>query len=188
MSDPSGQYPQQPQYQQQQQFPQPQYNPVPPYPGYGYPLPPDPSTPLEQPYYGIGFIAGWKRYWKKYATFTGRASRSEFWWACLGNVIIGLAIYVLLGVPAFIVGVTAPDGDSFPPAAAVLLVIFGILFLLWGLASIVPSWALLWRRLHDANLAGPLALLVLVPSLGGIWSLVIGFLPSSPLGARFDDR
>jgi len=182
MSNPAGQFPPPPsQYQYAPPVAPQQQQP------FG-PVRSDALTPLDQPYYGIGFLAAWKRYWKKYAVFTGRASRSEFWFALLGNGIIGIAIYLLIGVPAIIIGTTSSDGDTFPVGAAVFLIIFGILFVAWALASIVPSYALLWRRLHDANLPGPLALLVLVPSLGGIWSIVTGCLPSNPLGARFDER
>ena len=45
---------------------------------------PTPQTgaepPLEWPWYGIGFVAAVKRFFKKYATFNGRASRGEYWW------------------------------------------------------------------------------------------------------------
>jgi hypothetical protein len=38
------------------------------------------SPPLAWPRYGIGFVDAIKRAYKKYATFSGRASRSEYWW------------------------------------------------------------------------------------------------------------
>lgn len=137
-----------------------------------------PDTALDQPYYGISFWPGIKRYWQKYATFTGRASRSEFWWAYLGNGIIFLVLYLALLIPGIVI---SGNGGS-----AALMVIGSILVGLFGLAVIIPTFAILWRRLHDTNLAGPFALLTLVPSLGGIWGLVTGFLPPNPVGARFD--
>jgi hypothetical protein len=39
-----------------------------------------PPPPLDLPHYGIGFVDAVKRGFKKYATFKGRASRSEYWW------------------------------------------------------------------------------------------------------------
>jgi uncharacterized membrane protein YhaH (DUF805 family) len=61
-----------------------------------------------------------------------------------------------------------------------------ILAVIWGLGTIVPSLALLARRLHDVNLSAWLILLVLVPILGGLALLVMTILPSNPAGQRFD--
>lgn len=144
------------------------------------PAPSGPETTIDQPFYGASFWTAFTRYWTKYATFSGRASRSEFWWADLGNGIIFLVLYLGLLTPGIVI---AANGGS--PA---LLIIGGILVGLFGLAVIIPSYALLWRRLHDANLAGPLALLTLVPSLGGLWGIAIGFLPPKRDGERFDAR
>ncbi|MFP3600216.1 DUF805 domain-containing protein, partial [Chryseobacterium sp. SIMBA_029] len=63
---------------------------------------------------------------------------------------------------------------------------FYILLVIWGLATIIPSLALLVRRLHDGNFSGWLALLVLVPFLGALAVLVLSLLPSNPAGQRFD--
>ena len=38
------------------------------------------EPPLWAPYYGAPFPAAVKRFFAKYATFSGRASRSEYWW------------------------------------------------------------------------------------------------------------
>ena len=50
--------------------------------------------PLDLPHYGIGFVDAVKRGFKKYATFTGRASRSEYWWWTLFTS----ATYLVLGL------------------------------------------------------------------------------------------
>ena len=50
-----------------------------------------------------------KRVFQKYATFSGRASRSEFWWWTLGNVIVVSVLYAL--VVALAVAGRTPDGD-----------------------------------------------------------------------------
>ena len=50
----------------------------------------------------------------------------------------------------------------------------------------MPSLSILVRRLHDGNNSGWLALLILIPSLGGLIMLVMAVLPSQPAGARFD--
>ena len=60
-----------------------------------------PVPPLDWPHYGIGFVPAVKRGFQKYATFTGRASRSEFWWWALANAIVGTVLYSLMFVLAF---------------------------------------------------------------------------------------
>jgi uncharacterized membrane protein YhaH (DUF805 family) len=61
-----------------------------------------------------------------------------------------------------------------------------IVGVLWGLSTLAPSSALTWRRLHDANLAGPFFFLGFIPLVGWIIVLIFTLLPSNPAGARFD--
>ena len=96
------------------------------------PQPPVAAVPLDQPYYGCPFPEAFIRFWKKYATFKGRASRSEFWWFMLADVIITFMLSAIAN---------AVDQLSFLPA-------------LWALATFVPSIALATRRLHDTNKSG----------------------------------
>jgi uncharacterized membrane protein YhaH (DUF805 family) len=136
--------------------------------------------PLELPYYGIGFIEAIKRGFKKYATFTGRASRSEYWWWYLFTFLV----YLVLGLPLYAVGIaTSRDGGRTPGALAIPLL---ILFTVFALGIIVPSLALTVRRLHDAGYSGLLALLFLIPYVGGLVILIFALLPSSPAGAKYD--
>ena len=146
-----------------------------------YAAPAQSSPPaLDMPHYGIGFIDAIKRGFKKYATFSGRASRSEYWWWALFTFIVS----VVLLVPAYVLGITtSPDGGRTPGAAAIPLIILMIIFYL---AIIVPNLALTVRRLHDAGYSGWLVLLGLVPYLGGLILLIFAVLPSSPTGVKYD--
>ena len=66
---------------------------------------------------------------------------------------------------------------------------FGIaaaLYGVWALAIVVPSLALIWRRLHDTNRSGGYFFLALIPFVGSIILLVFMLLDSNPAGARFD--
>ena len=49
-----------------------------------------PGAPVPDwaPYYGASFGVAFQRFWRKYADFTGRASRSELWWWVLAWVVI----------------------------------------------------------------------------------------------------
>ena len=96
---------------------------------------------------------------KKYAVFTGRASRKEYWMFILFNVIIAMA----LGI------VSALIGDK-----------NGILGVIYEFAILVPLLAANVRRLHDTNRSGWWILLDLIPIIGWIWGLVLVCLNSDP--------
>ena len=139
-----------------------------------------PAPPLELPHYGVGFIDAIKRGFKKYATFSGRASRSEYWWWYLFTFLT----YVVLGLVTYGVGMaTSRDGGQTPGLLALPLI---ILFAAFALGIIVPTLALNVRRLHDAGYSGWLALLLLVPYVGGLIIMIFALLPSSPAGAKYD--
>ena len=139
-----------------------------------------PIPPLELPHYGIGFVDAVKRAFKKYATFTGRASRSVYWWWTLFTFIT----YLVLGLLTYVVGIaTSRDGGRTPGLLAVPLI---ILFAVFALGIIVPTLALTVRRLHDAGYSGLLALLFLVPYVGGLIIMIFALMPSSPAGAKYD--
>ena len=109
---------------------------------------------IEQPKYGCSFTEAIKRFYKKYAVFRGRASRSEYWFVVL--------FYSLVSLAAIVLAVIAPP----------LAVIIGIAFILFCLASIVPSFALYARRLHDVNISAWFIVIQQVLALiGGILTM-----------------
>ena len=81
---------------------------------------------------------------KKYAVFSGRASRQEFWMFVLFNFIIA----VVLGLVSSLLGGR------------------GVLQNLYGLAVLVPTIAVSVRRLHDTGRSGKWFLLALIPIVG----------------------
>lgn len=143
-----------------------------------------PSAPLELPLYGASFGQAVSRYFKKYATFSGRASRSEYWWVFLFNAIIGVVVWIL----ALVFGVAGAQvnsatGQVLPgPGYFVVIGLAG----LWGLATLIPGLAISWRRLHDTNKSGGFWFLGFIPLVGGIIVLVLMLLDTDPAGARFD--
>ena len=80
----------------------------------------------------------------KYFDFSGRATRSEYWWFFLFLVLAGLLCAVL-----------SPIASG-----------------LFTLATVVPSTAVATRRLHDTRRSGWWQLIILVPLLGIIVLLV----------------
>lgn len=142
---------------------------------------------LSLPLYGASFGQAVKRFFKNYTKFSGRASRSEYWWATLFCALIALVpdILLMIGV-AVALGSVANDPYASPSGAGIaLIVIGGGLMAVFGLAVLVPSIAVAWRRLHDADFSGLFYLLHLT-GIGGIVVLVMTIMPPKPEGQRFD--
>jgi len=91
--------------------------------------------------------------WRKYALFSGRASRREYWTWILGNLILGFLVLVI--------------DISFEANY--------VLYWLFNLAIITPSLAVAVKRLHDIGQSGWALLVNLIPVAGTI-IMVIMFL------------
>lgn len=135
-----------------------------PAPGAGQPLPqgvpayagaqfPGGTPTLDQPWYGIGFVEAVKRFFQKYATFSGRASRGEFWWVILFFALVNIALAIV-----------------FSPLPSTITTIIGVV---WELATIVPFVAVAVRRLHDTNKSGWWVLLPGIPyAIVTVWEAI----------------
>lgn len=99
---------------------------------------------------------------RKYAVFEGRASRSEFWYFQLFNVLVIMAAYFAIFLTMLIPFLTS----------LLFLALMG-----WSIVLFLPSLALCVRRLRDAGLAWGWIFLSLVP-FGGIVLLVMWCQPS----------
>lgn len=76
---------------------------------------------------------------RKYFTFSGRASRSEYWYFFLFAVLVGIATGILDAL-LFGIGFTSdPSGPTNNVSSLLLL---------------LPSLTVAWRRLHDINRSG----------------------------------
>jgi uncharacterized membrane protein YhaH (DUF805 family) len=204
---PYGQQPQQPYGQQPQQSPYGQQPPSPygqqpqqPYgevqqPYGGQPQQPYGQVgevPLSQPLYGATIGQAARRYLKKYATFSGRASRAEFWWWIL--------IYVLVGTVLGVINQAIAGPQPQPPVGATtqadlnayLGAVFGwvakasVAGSIWGLLNLVGLLALSARRLHDTNRSGWWTLIYLIPLVGLIVLIVFWASAPKPEGQRYD--
>ena len=85
--------------------------------------------------------------YKKFFDFSGRASKSEYWWFQLYGIIIYGLLFVF-------------QGD--------LALVFSIL----AIANTIPLWAAAVRRLHDTDKSGRFVLISIIPFIG----LIIIFL------------
>ena len=101
--------------------------------------------------------------YRNFGNFNGRASRSEFWWFQMFLLIIYFFVFVL-SIRLPIVG---------PMLAGLVL-----------LANLLPSLAVLARRLHDSDKSGWWVLIAFVP-LGNLLLLIFALLPSDPGPNRY---
>lgn len=104
---------------------------------------------------------------RKYATFSGRSQRSEYWYF----ILIYICIYVALVVAGRIAA-------SSSPIAGIGLQLVGAIF---SLGMFIPSLAVSVRRLHDTDRSGWWFLIALIPIVGGI-VLLIFFVQDSQAG------
>ena len=100
----------------------------------------------------------------KYATFSGRARRSEYWWWYLFVVIVSAVIGGIAGATG------GSDGSS----------IGTILSAVVGLGFLLPNLAVGARRLHDTGRSGWWLLIGLIPLIGAIVLLVFFVMDSEP--------
>lgn len=91
---------------------------------------------------------------KKYAEFTGRSRRKEYWMFTLISAIIS---YSILAIDYYVFGLEGGFGINS----------------LYSLGVLIPSLAVLVRRLHDVGKSGWFFFIVLIPIIGAIWLLVL---------------
>ena len=101
--------------------------------------------------------------WKKYAEFSGRARRKEFWMFVLFNFLVNIAVGIVDGI----LGTNGALGG------------------LYSLAVLIPSLAVAARRLHDTDRSGWWQLIALIPLIGVIILLVFVCSDSKPGENRF---
>lgn len=81
---------------------------------------------------------------KKYAVFSGRASRAEYWYFFLFNIIF----------------------------AVISILLSETIYLIYMIATLIPHISLSVRRLHDVNKSGWTLLVSLIP-LVNIWIFIL---------------
>jgi uncharacterized membrane protein YhaH (DUF805 family) len=94
---------------------------------------------------------------KKYATFSGRARRSEYWYFVLFNfifMIVAIGLDNLLGT-------------------TVSVLPYGYFYFALALAVLIPGLAVFVRRMHDIGKSGWWYFIAFIPLVGAIWLLVL---------------
>jgi uncharacterized membrane protein YhaH (DUF805 family) len=111
----------------------------------------------------VNLIDATKSGFRNYAKFSGRARRSEFWFWLLFSFLVGVVASIVDNA----LGLTTSNGSG--PFQG-----------LFGLALLVPSLAVGWRRMHDTGKNGALYLLGIIPIVGTILIIVWAAQDSQP--------
>lgn len=105
-----------------------------------------------------------KSYFKNYAVFKGRSRRSAFWYSVLFTALVSTAAGIINP------GSLDENGWRNP----------GALENLWSLATLIPSLAISFRRLHDTGKSGANLFWIFLPVIGWIILLVALVKDGSP--------
>ena len=106
----------------------------------------------------MSFMDATKSCFQQYVGFSGRASRSEYWFFYLSFILVVIGMTVLTVVSAFVLD--ALSG------------LMGMLTMVAYFAFILPFISVSVRRLHDLGKTGWMFLVVFIPFVGGILLLV----------------
>jgi uncharacterized membrane protein YhaH (DUF805 family) len=128
---------------------------------------------------------------KRYAEFSGRSRRTEYWMFFLFQILIMVAFWILMALAGGSALMMGSDPNALAAAGGFVMIVFA-LYGLVSLALIIPAIAVTVRRLHDTNRTGwwvlaPIAGYVIMlvgavmaasspdnPGLGGVLAMVGG--------------
>lgn len=114
-------------------------------------------------------INAYKNFFKGYVDFTGRSTRSEYWWIWLTNMILLVPFY-----SAYFKALANPRNET----ALMALGGIAIIYMIFGLALMLPMLALTVRRLRDAGFHWALIFIIFIPMVGPLALLVLLAMPS----------
>lgn len=114
--------------------------------------------------YQVSFGDAIQRAFNKYCCFTGRASRSEYWWWILFTSLVGFGFGFL----------TFTVSEAFEYLSDIA-----------SLAFLLPGLGLVWRRLHDINRSGANLLWAFLPIIGWVILLIYLTKESDPYDNQY---
>lgn len=94
---------------------------------------------------------------KKYAVFSGRSRRKEYWMFVLFNIIFFVVAIVLDNILG----------------TAIENVGYGLFYIVYALGVFIPSIAVAVRRLHDIGKSGWWIFISFIPVIGVIWFIIL---------------
>ena len=110
----------------------------------------------------MGPVKAFTTAWRKSFTYGGKATRSEYWWFYLIDLVVTIVVMIGLNTSYF---------------SSPLFFIFTLGWL-YVVASIFPSVSIVVRRLRDIGRKWTWIFIALVPFIGGIWFIYLMCQPS----------
>lgn len=101
----------------------------------------------------VSFPQAITMFFQRYVDFQGRSQRSEYWWVVLFNLIIFTLLFMFSGI-----GIEALEAEDYSNVSTPVLML-GVVYVL---AILLPSIALVVRRFHDLNQTGWLYLAFII--------------------------
>lgn len=123
-------------------------------------------------------IQAYKNFFKGFLDFTGRSTRSDFWWVWLMNNVFCIPLYIIYFQMAL-----KDAGGTDPILGVAILSVYMIL----AIVLFTPSLAVKVRRLRDAGFHWAFIFLHFVP-MGGIALLVLLAMPTKEVEIVTIDR
>lgn len=114
-------------------------------------------------------INAYKNFFKGYVDFTGRSTRSEYWWIWLGNMILYIPFFFAYGN-----AIANPRNET----ALMALGGIAIIYMIFGIALFLPGLALTVRRLRDAGFHWALIFVIFIPMVGPLVLLALLAMPT----------
>ncbi len=114
-------------------------------------------------------INAYKNFFKGYVDFSGRSTRSEYWWIWLTNMILLVPFY-----SAYFKVLANPRNET----ALMALGGIAIIYMIFGIALFLPGLALTVRRLRDAGFHWALIFVIFIPMVGPLALLVLLAMPT----------
>ena len=123
-------------------------------------------------------IKAYKNFFKGFLDFTGRSTRSDFWWVWLMNSILFLPLYIFWFQKAL------KDAGGTDPILGVAII---SIYMILAIVLFIPSLAVKVRRLRDAGIHWAFIFLYFVP-MGGLALLVLLAMPTKEVETVTIDR
>ena len=123
-------------------------------------------------------IEAYKKFWKGYVDFTGRSTRSDYWLNVLAQCLVSLLFGFLLILIMILGGDPATYTSNAYSFQMILIYIVLSAFGIYMLALLIPSIAIIVRRLRDAGYHWSLIFLSLIPYLGGFIIFILTLQPT----------
>lgn len=141
----------------------------------------------------LSFVEAIKACFSKFATFKGRARRSEFWWFYLAIYAVNAILGVILNYFATAKSALVEEGFSnlsnlseldklaeqestYANINLIIMILMGI----WFLVTLIPFLAAHVRRLHDVGKSGHMMWLYLLCGVGGLIPLIMCIADGKP--------